>query len=92
MPGYPEEDYERRIEYISVRDDNNAYQERARYMIAQPVEQLRSTEQTHTEQDYIGEEVFERDGHLYYRARRQADARPVRTTNSAYIEYRADLR
>ena len=90
--GYPEENYGHRIEYIPIRADDHGYQERGRYTIAQPIEQLRSTDPMRIERSYIGEEVFERDGQFYYTARRQADARPVRAANPAYIEYRSDLR
>ncbi|MCJ1434653.1 hypothetical protein MMC27_004022 [Xylographa pallens] len=93
MVGYPEEQhYGQRIEYIPIRKDNHGYQDRDRYMITQPVEQTRSTDQIRIERNYVGDEVFEADGHLYYAARRQADARPVRATTPAYVEYRADLR
>ncbi|MCJ1378365.1 hypothetical protein MMC17_001463 [Xylographa soralifera] len=92
MAGYPEEYYGQRIEYIPIRENNHEYQERGRYMIAQPVEQTRSKDQIQIERNYVGDEVFETDGYLYYAARRQADARPVRATNPAYVEYRADLR
>ncbi|MCJ1388033.1 hypothetical protein MMC18_000877 [Xylographa bjoerkii] len=90
--GYPEEHFRQRIEYIPIREDNHGYHERDRYMIAQPVEQLGSAEQMRIERNYVGDEVFESDGRLYYRERRQADVRPVRATNPAYVEYRADLR
>ncbi|MCJ1403945.1 hypothetical protein MMC11_007168 [Xylographa trunciseda] len=92
MAGYLKEHHGQRIEYISVPEDDHEYQERGHYMVAQPVEHMRSTDQIRVERNYIGQEVFKRDGHLYYTAHRQADARPVRTTNPAYVEYRADLR
>ena len=91
MAGYPGEHYGQRIKYIPVREDIRAYPDRGRYIIAQPVEQMRSTDQMRTERNYVGNEVFETDGHIYYSARRQANARPVRATNSAYVKYRADL-
>ena len=89
---YPEEHYGQRVEYIPIREDNHGHQDRDRYMIAQPVEQMRSTDQIRVERNHGGDEVFETDGHIYYATRRQTDARPVRATNSAYFEYRASLR
>ena len=93
MVGYPEEQYYgQRVEYIPIRNDNHGYQDRDRYMIAQPVEQMRSTDQIRIARNYVEDEVFEADGHLYYATRRQADARPVReATNPTHVEYRANL-
>ncbi|MCJ1287967.1 hypothetical protein MMC26_007320 [Xylographa opegraphella] len=88
MAGYPEEHYGQRIEYIPIQEDHHGYQDKDGYMIAQPVEQMRSTDQILMERTYVQDEVIEADRHLYYAARRQADARPIRTTNPAYFEYR----
>lgn len=89
---YPTEQYEQQAEYIPITSDEYGYQDQSRYVIAQPLEQRRPVDHTRLERGFVGEEVFERDGQLYYTARRPIDPRPANATLLGNVEYRSDVR
>ncbi|MCJ1477033.1 hypothetical protein MMC13_005704 [Lambiella insularis] len=91
LEDYPEEHYEQQVEYIPVQSEGYGYQEQSRYMISQPIEQRRLFDHTRPERSYVGEEVFERDGQLYYTTRHSTDPRPPRSSYPGYIEYRSEV-
>ena len=89
---YPEDQYHRRVEYISLRPEEYEAQGTGRYVLAQPPEHRRAVDHVRVDRGYAGEELYERDGRLYYAEPRRFDVQSARAINPDYIDYRDDLR
>ena len=85
--GYPEDRYQRRVEYVSVGADDYGGMDAGHYYVAQNVGQGPPSEHSRIERGYSGDHVYERDGRLYYTDPRVVETRPLRGSLPVYHDY-----